>query len=437
MFLYVNNFRGFMDTVIPIKDINFFVGENSTGKTSILKLIKILSGGQVWFRPDFTSPDINFHLFNDICNTNNIKNKEINIGIYQFEKPTQSAIVLNFFPKNNLTTLKGFRYISKTNSLNIEVIFGENKKAKIRYKSFGEADIVDVEWLKENDLKEVPFEEFQSNFGNLDSESNFLHPIIFALSDAMNYIRLKEDKKSDAGGIAINHLTQPEIVWSAPIRSEPKRTYDNYLPSFKSDGSHIPYILRDLLSKSNKDSKLFLSYLNSFGKASGLFDEIIVKEYSDENTAPFEIDILLNGLSVNLINVGYGVSQVLPILVEILTRKKDMAFAIQQPEIHLHPKGQAAMGEFFYNSWISEKKKFFIETHSDYLIDRFRISMNKNKRNYKKQKGKCQILFFTRTPKGNKVTSIEIEADGKYAEEKPKEFRDFFVKEELDILSLY
>jgi predicted ATP-dependent endonuclease of OLD family len=46
-FLFVDNFRGFQDTCIPITDVNFLVGENSTGKTSMLSLIKLFSG------PDF------------------------------------------------------------------------------------------------------------------------------------------------------------------------------------------------------------------------------------------------------------------------------------------------------------------------------------------------------------------------------------------------
>ncbi|MBC7552880.1 MAG: AAA family ATPase [Taibaiella sp.] len=41
--LYVNNFRGFKKTFLNLKNVNFFVGENSTGKTSLLKLIRILS----------------------------------------------------------------------------------------------------------------------------------------------------------------------------------------------------------------------------------------------------------------------------------------------------------------------------------------------------------------------------------------------------------
>ena len=442
MYLYVNNYRGFKNTYIPIKDINFFLGENSTGKTSILKLIKLLSGGQFWLMPDLASTDLNFHLFSDLCSDNNGRQKSIHVGLFDEGKKEPAAILLTFSGKNNITILKSFRYISKNSLTDIEVEFGEKNKLKVRYAFLPTGYAVDINWFKHNNLTNKNFEEI-ANEGALmrigNSDTKMSQSIILTLSKAMHYVGNKPDAPSELAkkGIQFPSLNFREMIWSAPIRSEPKRTYDNYLPSFKSDGSHVPYVLRDLLLRNKKDNKKFLEYLNSFGRASGLFDELKIKEYTQENTAPFEVDIVLNGMSINLINVGYGVSQVLPILVEILTRNKELAFSLQQPEVHLHPKGQAALGEFFYNSWILEKQHFFIETHSDYLIDRFRVSMNKNKKAHKKQDGKCQVLFFNRTSTGNEVTAIDIEADGKYADDKPAEFRDFFVKEELDILSLY
>jgi hypothetical protein len=233
------------------------------------------------------------------------------------------------------------------------------------------------------------------------------------------------------------------VVWFAPIRTEPRKTYDSYNMQFRADGSHIPYLLREIfaMAADNKNVGVgeisnLIHLLQAFGKASGLYDSISIKKFGEERSAPFELQVELNNRKLNLINVGYGVSQVLPILIEILFPKLDTKFALQQPETHLHPKAQAALGEFFYESWLRESKKFFIETHSDYLVDRFRITMLKNKKNRKKHLDKCQVLFFSRDKTGNKVYPIHIAEDGKYESELPKEFGDFFVKEELDFYSL-
>ena len=55
--LYFDNFRGFNKTFLPLKNVNFFVGENSSGKTSVLKLIKILSDHRFWFSQEFNSEE--------------------------------------------------------------------------------------------------------------------------------------------------------------------------------------------------------------------------------------------------------------------------------------------------------------------------------------------------------------------------------------------
>jgi predicted ATPase len=172
--------------------------------------------------------------------------------------------------------------------------------------------------------------------------------------------------------------------------------------------------------------------IESFGLKSGLFNSISIKPFGKDSSSPFEIDIIINSSSFKIANVGYGISQVLPIIVEKLARSKNTVFAIQQPEVHLHPKAQAALGDFIYFANQNTNMIFFIETHSEYLINRFRLNVHRNK----EKKSKSQVLFFERTENGNKVHTIEIEGDGKYSEDQPASFKDFFIKEEIDLLDI-
>jgi predicted ATPase len=169
--------------------------------------------------------------------------------------------------------------------------------------------------------------------------------------------------------------------------------------------------------------------LEDFGLESDLFKTIKVKRFGPRKTAPFEIDVVLNVEPLKISSVGYGVAQVLPIVVECILRPKGIAFAIQQPEVHLHPKAQASLGDFIFSLANLEGKVFFIETHSDFIIDRFR-------RNQKNDKNtSAQVLFFERTDQGNRVHAICINKDGQYEDNQPENFRDFFVKEELEMLN--
>lgn len=67
-------------------------------------------------------------------------------------------------------------------------------------------------------------------------------------------------------------------------------------------------------------------------------------------------------------DVGIGVSQVLPVLVNAYGLKNSL-IAIEQPEIHLHPALQAELGDVFINSALGESRNMFLlETHSEHLL---------------------------------------------------------------------
>ena len=74
----------------------------------------------------------------------------------------------------------------------------------------------------------------------------------------------------------------------------------------------------------------------------------------------------------DLTHVGVGVSQVLPILVMCLLAPRDTVLLFEQPELHLHPKVQTLLGDFFLSMALL-KKQCIIETHSEYLINRLRF----------------------------------------------------------------
>jgi len=69
----------------------------------------------------------------------------------------------------------------------------------------------------------------------------------------------------------------------------------------------------------------------------------------------------------NLADVGFGVSQVLPVLVAGYNMQSGSVFMVEQPEIHLHPRAQSELGEFFYQLY-ARGVQSLIETHSEHLI---------------------------------------------------------------------
>jgi predicted ATPase len=94
----------------------------------------------------------------------------------------------------------------------------------------------------------------------------------------------------------------------------------------------------------------------------------------DQGKRGHEMKVVPPGLSQphDLTHVGVGVSQVLPILVMCLLAEPDTTLIFEQPELHLHPRIQTLLGDFFLSLSLLGKQ-CVLETHSEYLINRLRF----------------------------------------------------------------
>lgn len=75
-------------------------------------------------------------------------------------------------------------------------------------------------------------------------------------------------------------------------------------------------------------------------------------------------------------NVGFGISYVLPVITTILNSKPDDIVIIENPEAHLHPRGQAEMGNLIARA-AAYGVQVFVETHSDHVINGIRVAVKK------------------------------------------------------------
>jgi len=220
---------------------------------------------------------------------------------------------------------------------------------------------------------------------------------------------------------------------NAPIRTKPTRTYDPLTDKPTPEGNHVPMMLAKLMSRP-KDPlwKALLDGLHEFGSAAGLFEAIDVKRMGgSEANLPFQIRVGMgSGPYFNLVDVGYGVSQVLPILVDAINNKNRMLL-LQQPEVHLHPKAQAQLGSFLGKLAEDHRSApMLIETHSDYLVDRVRMDI----RDRKGITGQdVVILYFARGVEGVTINPIRIDEIGNLVNV-PAGYREFFLSEERRFL---
>jgi len=120
------------------------------------------------------------------------------------------------------------------------------------------------------------------------------------------------------------------------------------------------------------------------------------------------------------INVGFGYSYILPIILTGLLAKDKGIIIIENPEAHLHPGAQSRLINFLVDCSKNKKFQIFLETHSDHIINGLRISV-KNKGIDKKD---VRILHFGRDNNNEpEITQINVDSEGNLSDY-PKDFMD-------------
>ena len=425
--------------MIPLRDVNFCVGENSSGKSSFLALVHMLSSPKFWFDQIIEGGESGFGHFDDIVSISAKKRDYFRVGYAEKVSLRRSrknedtdervrAFLFSYRKKDGMPKLHKFthNYGKKC----VTLVFSDKT---VRYKVEDIDEICELEDFGFAGFEEwVQKHERNSHAGYTLITDDFVTsehvPPMFILTYVIQGLMKGKDRDISRAFLAGPGPLFGEVAWIAPIRTKPRRTYDEVKLDFSPEGEHTPYTVKKILDNT-EDSQRFIKFVEKFGSESGLFKEVKVHRFGNSVTSPFELDIVLESAPLNISSVGYGVSQALPVMVELFVRQNGAWFAIQQPEVHLHPRAQAAFGEMIFELASNEKKRFIVETHSDFTIDRYRLSQRESKIELD-----AQVLFFERVDGKNIPTAIPIDRDGELSDQQPKKYREFFLKEELRIL---
>ena len=438
-YLFIDNFRGFSDTCVPITDVNFLVGENSTGKTSVLGLLKLFSGPSFLMGRDFGDEHVGFGHFADMVSANSSDQSYFRIGFIwehvEKRRGTESNVVMGslftFLEKDGLPRLFKCTFCRGVEKITLKFGNALSYKESKCVAAPTAQDFISTlrsQWMDEHSAADHGYAKLNvpGAGGNI--------PIFVALS-IIGHADEATAKQRKSGEFVLHRpdiaFSPPDLTWLAPIRTKPRRTYDELALAFSPEGQHTPYLIRKMLQSKSEADK-FKKFIDKIGKASGLFQDVRIRRFGRGASARFELDIVLDGKALNVLNVGYGVSQSLPVIVELLARARGTSFAIQQPEVHLHPRAQAALGDLLFEMAAVDRKRFLVETHSDFTIDRFRM----NYKNGRTDKPDSQILFFERRDKHNVVTPISIGKSGELPVDQPDSYRQFFIREQMNLLGI-
>lgn len=134
------------------------------------------------------------------------------------------------------------------------------------------------------------------------------------------------------------------------------------------------------------------------------------------------------GAWASLADVGFGLSQFLPVLVADLQLPEDSTVMIAQPEIHLHPSAQAQLADYFIRQIHNNKKNYFIETHSEYILNRLRAAIVKGTLT----PASLKVFSFENRGKDVDIHEIKFTKDGRILNA-PQGFFDTYMMDIMDI----
>ncbi|NWK75834.1 AAA family ATPase [Acinetobacter sp. SwsAc6] len=221
-----------------------------------------------------------------------------------------------------------------------------------------------------------------------------------------------------------------KISYLGPLRSNPKRYYSidtEFEVTVGKEGENIAYFLK-------RDKEVLTRKINDWFDLFDIPYKFTPKPIGERNTEPLiqiQLEDKRNDVSVSPLDVGFGIGQILPILVEGIVRE-DSVICVEQPEIHLHPKLQAELAEFFVET--STSNQWIIETHSEALLLRIqKLMRNKKKINGKTLKPEDISILYVLPSKnkedGAQVVQIRLDEDGDFIDFWPEGFFEERIKE--------
>jgi len=449
--LVLRNFKCFRKTEIDFPKITLLTGANSSGKSSVLLgILATLQSREFPFGLDPNGKYANMGDYPEMV-FNSLEDREIGIDIEIIRDDVGNNSQRRFSLKTDWTAdvrshLPKLNRIYADNGLWHFNLKPDNTKSgyrfRIKYKKGA------YKASREYELNKLVFsfldsiEGLQSTRGKKSSTSNAakntIKESLTNLSDLSDYhldnTENLNESLSESGHFGaslaldeaqrIIHQVGNSINYISPFRLQPERTYYRKSEANPRVGKFGENYIEQILDWKTKKAKEFGTLVAVLGDL-GLLSSLQTHELSGGR---FEVRVRVNSISASLADVGFGISQFLPVLVADLQLPKNSTLIVAQPEIHLHPSVQAELGNYMVKQVNESGKRYIVETHSEYLINRLRLLIARGII----APSDVGVYYFENFKSGSKTYRIEMTRDGKI-EGAPKGFFETYMMDVLDI----
>lgn len=447
----IENFKCFQKKIdIDFGRLTLLTGANSSGKSSIIySVLGSLQSGEFPFQFSTNGKYVNMGDFKEIVHDHNRKEK-IKL-FFSFENGSIHSIetIWEEDLNNNLPQLLELKAQSDYFSVSVSK---KGKKYSVDYTydplKDPQYEIMSSEAIKkfltnyneviENTIgqkqkKEIKKDESKYNLSKYFEEINSPQDIKGLILDEVPLFGKKKDEKGvfklkqifDTISKVFSEYDE-KINFISSFRLHPERTYLEQTKSKIKVNNFGDGYLDQIIIWETKNTHKFNQLIKILRELKLL--ESIKSKRLEGGRYEISVQIKKGGIDTSLSDVGFGISQFLPIIVADLQLPQNSTLYIAQPEIHLHPSVQSLFGDYLTNQIKTSAKNYVIETHSEYLLNRIRLAIVKGEM----KSDDVKVVFVDNQAKENAIHKISFSKKGQIVNA-PENFFKTYMMDVMDI----
>ena len=421
----LENFKCWKELDIELAPITLFFGTNSSGKTAILQSLLML-------KQTVASRDPNTHL-----NFGGGPRDYVDLGSYRdlvFGHDTGNSVGLNLswdLSHEAVEELAAARWV----------------EAEEQYLYPSMSFRYEVAWASDSGVfvKELGYKFIEDGQGaskvelirEAENQYHLTHFELGPTADSHEYMALKELSVGAPENchrirngfrlqIAGNHVTTSttHVAWMledylyrlfylGPLREYPKRSYqwtgDKKLNAVEPDGADT---IATLISSAQSDQSLHNEVAKQLEKLE-LVDSFEVRPV-DHSSRIYEVVVSVKSQKSALLDIGFGISQVLPVVTMLLSAPKGSIILLEQPELHLHPNAQAALADLMLYAAETRNLQLIIESHSEHILRRLQRCIAEAETEFANPEN-IKMYFCDPGEDGSTISEVEVDRFGQIA----------------------
>ena len=203
-----------------------------------------------------------------------------------------------------------------------------------------------------------------------------------------------------------------QIVYLGPLRQRPERSYgiSGRAPmDVGTSGERTAEVLW-YATRTRESREKLLTAVDTWLKRFNIALEVRMKRLGRSSQYSLLFVDPSSGLNISLADVGFGASQVLPVIVQGFYSNPGSLLLIEQPEIHLHPKAQATLGHLLVEIAKKGDRRLIVESHSDHVLGRVQRCIAEEEISA----DDVAIYYFEPTPDGTNIHHIKLDEYGQF-----------------------